>query len=86
VASGDKGEDHDGQANMRLVVSIAKRYSRLLTLTFSLIRRNAGTYFRAVEKFDWIKVLDSQLMHTWWIHQAITIAAIGTNYYPRAHG
>jgi RNA polymerase primary sigma factor len=74
IAFGDSKKEHLLNANLRLVVSLAKRYTGRGMLFLDLIQEGNLGLIRAVEKFDYKKGYKFSTYATWWIRQAITRA------------
>lgn len=72
IAEGQDAYDRFVNANLRLVVSVARKFGRTQMPLLDLIQEGNTGLIRAVEKFDYLKGFKFSTYATWWIRQAIT--------------
>jgi RNA polymerase primary sigma factor len=72
VEEGERAIQEFIQANLRLVVSIARKYGRSAMPMLDLVQEGNTGLIRAVEKFDYAKGFKFSTYATWWVRQAIT--------------
>jgi len=72
VEEGERATQRFVQANLRLVVSIARKYGRSAMPMLDLVQEGNTGLIRAVEKFDYAKGFKFSTYATWWVRQAIT--------------
>jgi len=72
AAEGERAQQEFIQANLRLVVSIARKYTRSQMPMLDLVQEGNTGLIRAVEKFDYAKGFKFSTYATWWVRQAIT--------------
>src|SRR5690348_4905864 len=72
VEEGEQATQRFIQANLRLVVSIARKYGRSAMPMLDLVQEGNTGLIRAVEKFDYTKGFKFSTYATWWVRQAIT--------------
>ncbi len=72
AAEGDAAKQRFISANLRLVVSVAKRYGRGAMPLLDMVQEGNAGLIRAVEKFDYSKGFKFSTYATWWVRQAIT--------------
>ncbi|TRY17504.1 sigma-70 family RNA polymerase sigma factor [Tessaracoccus rhinocerotis] len=72
VAQGERAMQHFIKANLRLVVSVARKYGRAQMPLLDLVQEGNTGLIRAVEKFDYAKGFKFSTYATWWVRQAIS--------------
>ena len=72
AADGDEAMQHFVRANLRLVVSVARKYHRSPMPMLDLVQEGNTGLIRAVEKFDYAKGFKFSTYATWWVRQAIS--------------